>query len=250
MPTAARPTTPAAVLAALLRADATAPRLTTYDDTDGPGGGERVELSARVLANWVAKAGNALQDELDVGAGDTVLLALPPHWRAVYWALAAWSVGAVVELPDGDPVAASGAADGVVVSDDVDVVAAAPGPAVLVSLPMLSRAHPGAPVGAMDEARELATYGDLLTPLDDLGPHDEALVRGATRLTAEQVARSRPEWGETPRVLLRGTDLADVLADAVAAWAAGGSVVLVRGGAADQSARAQVERVTVDARRG
>lgn len=249
MPTPTSPTTPAAVLAALLRADATAPRLTTYDDTDGPGGGERVELSARVLANWVAKAGNALQDELDVAAGDTVLLALPPHWRAVYWALAAWSVGAVVVLPDGDPVAAGQATDGVVVSDDVDVVAAAPGPAVLVSLPMLSRSRPGTPVGAMDEARELATYGDLLVPLADPAPGDPALVHGTARLTGAQLARPRPEWGDTPRVLVVETDLGQVLAEVLAAWAAGGSVVLVRGGAADQSARAEVERVTVDARR-
>ncbi|MDQ6715007.1 MAG: TIGR03089 family protein, partial [Actinomycetota bacterium] len=46
----------------MLRRDATRPRLTFYDDADGPTRGERIELSAKVLANWVAKGANLLQD--------------------------------------------------------------------------------------------------------------------------------------------------------------------------------------------
>ena len=49
---------------------------------------ERVELSARVLENWVAKTANLLVEELDVEVGDPVLLALPAHWRTVAWRLA------------------------------------------------------------------------------------------------------------------------------------------------------------------
>ena len=75
------------------------PRVTVYDDTDSPTRGERIELSARVLANWVAKAANLLRDDLDAGPGSVVLLDLPPHWRTLYWAFAAWSVGACVEVP-------------------------------------------------------------------------------------------------------------------------------------------------------
>jgi len=74
------------LLAALMASDPGRPRITVYDDTDGPTRGERVELSARVVANWVAKAANLLQDELDAGPGTVVRLALPPHWRTVYWA--------------------------------------------------------------------------------------------------------------------------------------------------------------------
>ena len=155
-----------------------------------------------------------------------------------------------MRVPDDDPVTAARAAEGLVVSDDVEVVAAAAGAAVLVSLPMLARAHPGTPAGALDEARELATYGDLLVPHVDPAPTDLALVHGATRLTGAQLVAGRPEWGDAPRVLLGADDLGAVLPDVLAAWALGGSVVLVRGGTPDQTARARVERVTVDARHG
>ena len=116
-----------------MSADPGRPRITVYDDTDSPTRGERIELSARVLANWVAKAANLLRDDLDVGPGSVVLLDLPPHWRTLYWAFAAWSVGACVEVPahrtstDAGhapaPSAASTAVPDVVVTDAVDVAA-------------------------------------------------------------------------------------------------------------------------------
>src|SRR3954453_22662516 len=93
------PEPPAVLLRRLVSADPGRPRITVYDDTDSPTRGERIELSARVLANWVAKAANLLRDDLDVGEGSVVLLDLPPHWRTLYWAFAAWSVGACVEVP-------------------------------------------------------------------------------------------------------------------------------------------------------
>ena len=94
--------TPSSVLADLVRADATRPRVTFYDDAPGPTRGERIELSGRVLANWVAKAGNALQEEYDAAPGTLVRLDLPAlHWRTAYWALAVWSVGATVSLVEG-----------------------------------------------------------------------------------------------------------------------------------------------------
>src|SRR3954468_513493 len=85
----------------MLASDPGRPRLTCYDDTPGPTHGERVELSARVLDNWVAKAGNLLQDDLDGAPSTTVGLDLPAHWRAFYWAMAAWSVGATVAVGNG-----------------------------------------------------------------------------------------------------------------------------------------------------
>ncbi|HSO65223.1 MAG TPA: TIGR03089 family protein, partial [Ornithinibacter sp.] len=80
---------PADVLRHLVATDPGRPRITVYDDTDSPTKGERIELSARVLANWVAKAANLLQDDLDAGPGSVVLLDLPPHCRTLYWAFAA-----------------------------------------------------------------------------------------------------------------------------------------------------------------
>src|SRR6187549_3516723 len=93
------PASPAALLRRLVAADPGRPRITVYDDTESATRGERVELSARVLANWVAKAANLLQDDLDLGPGAVVVLDLPPHWRTLYWALAVWSVGGCVEVP-------------------------------------------------------------------------------------------------------------------------------------------------------
>ena len=84
------------LLAALAGSDPTRPRLTWYDDGLGPTRGERIELSGRVLANWAAKAANLLQEDLDVAPGSLVEVDLPTHWRAAYWLLAAWSVGAEV----------------------------------------------------------------------------------------------------------------------------------------------------------
>lgn len=61
-------------------------------------GAERVELSGRVLVNWVEKAAGLLVDELDVAAGDPVTVSPRPHWRLVVLALAALRVGATVRF--------------------------------------------------------------------------------------------------------------------------------------------------------
>ncbi|MDO4919614.1 TIGR03089 family protein [Kocuria sp.] len=70
-------------------------------------GAERVELSGRVLVNWVEKTAGLLVDELDVTASDLVTVSPVPHWRLVVIALAALRVGARVEFthhPEPDAV--------------------------------------------------------------------------------------------------------------------------------------------------
>jgi uncharacterized protein (TIGR03089 family) len=236
------PLLPAEVLARLFAADATRPRLTWYDDEPGPTAGERIELSARVLTNWVAKAANLLQDDLSAEPGTTVGLDLPAHWRAVYWALAAWSVGAEVVVGE----AATGA--DVLVTASPEAAAAHGGDAVLVSLPALSRSHPDAAAApaAVDEARELATHGDVFVPMADPEPSDVALATASGSLTYGEVVVPEDAWGAQPRVALRGP-LDVVLGRCLAAWAADGSVVLERGPAgAGGSARHASEGVTVD----
>lgn len=241
-------TTPAEVLDRLLRSDPARPRVTYYDDAGHGASGERVELSARVLANWVNKAGNALQDDLDAGPGTTVALCLPTHWRAFYWALAVWAVGATVVLPRSTTEALLTAADAdVVVTADPALAAAASARPVLVSLPMLARRHPDAPGGAMDEARELATYADVLDVLAPPAPDDVALRvgRGGEQTAYRSIVVPRQEWGAAPRVHLWGA-LPRMLVDALSAWALDGSVVLVRDPSGDQAARLATEGVTVD----
>src|SRR5690606_31930742 len=73
------------------------PRLTWYGPAD-----ERVELSGRVLANWVTKATNLLVEEGEVEPGARVLLDIPVHWRALVWAMATWCAGGELVLPEED----------------------------------------------------------------------------------------------------------------------------------------------------
>jgi uncharacterized protein (TIGR03089 family) len=226
---------PADVLTALVRSDPGAPRLTWYDDDSG----ERIELSAAVLANWVAKAANLLQDDADAGPGTRVGLALPPHWRAVYWALATWSVGATVVL--GDP---SGDSVDVVVGSDPRVTGSHDGYAVHVTLAALARANPETPPGAVDEARELATYGDRFEPYAVASQDEPALLAGGIGTAYRDLVEAR-DWPPHPRVRLAG-DQERVLRDALAAWAMAGSVVLISPGLGDHRDRLSAERVTVD----
>lgn len=232
---------PIEILARMQASDPGRPRLTWYDDEPGPTHGERIELSARVLANWVAKAANLLQDDAGAEPGTTVGLDLPAHWRSVYWALATWAVGAtVVTGPDAH------AAD-MLVTASPGHAAAHGGDAVLVSLPALARAHPdaGAAPAAVDEARELSTHGDQFTPLTEAETGDVALVADGTPITYGALVVPEDGWGPRPRVAIRGR-LAETLVAILSAWTADGSVVLSRGVAPDEAQRFAAEGVTLD----
>lgn len=234
---------PADVLHQITASDPARPRLTWYDDEPGPTQGERIELSAKVLTNWVNKAGNLLQDDAAAGPGTTVGLDLPTHWRAVYWALATWSVGAEVVLGD------EAAEADVLVTTDPERAAAHGGDAILVSLPALARSHPEAAThgGAIDEARELSTHGDQFSPMADPEAGDVGLsVEGDDTAYADLVVQQE-DWGHSPRV---ATDalLSTALRQCLSAWAADGSVVLLRGPRADLTDRLASEGVTADLR--
>lgn len=229
--------TPSDLLAAMMRSDPGRPRVTFYDDTPGPTQHERVELSAKVLANWVSKAGNCLQEEWDLGPGARVLLALPAHWRATYWAMATWSVGAAVAF-DGD-------ADLVVTDDPSRLDGGVPG--VLVSLPALARsASVDVPASALDEARDLAQFGDELVAGDSPEPQSVAWVRDGVELTYADVVPASG-WPALTRVHVATDDLGDLLVGALSAWAVDGSVVLSRGPAPveGRGRRCETEGVTL-----
>jgi uncharacterized protein (TIGR03089 family) len=237
--------TPPDVLADIVRSDPARPRVTFYDDTPGPTRGERIELSAKVLANWVNKAANALQEEWDLGPDHAVHLALPPHWRSLYWALAVWSVGATVVLEDtADP----GSTD-LVVTDDPEVARRASAPTVLVTLAALARQAPGGAGTSVDEARELSTYADRFSPWDEPAPSSVALRTDGEHTAYESVVPQR-DWPRGARVHTSSADLGEVLATALAAWAVDGSVVLSRGPAPDagRAARLAAEGVTLEDR--
>ena len=85
------------ILDRLATIDSAQPRLTWYGAED-----ERVELSGRVLANWVIKAANLLVEESDVEPGSRVSLDLPVHWRSLVWGLATLVAGGELVLPSPD----------------------------------------------------------------------------------------------------------------------------------------------------
>lgn len=196
-----------ALLAALVASDQGRPRLTWYGAD-----GERVELSARVLDNWVAKTANLLVEELDAGPGTRVRLDLPPHWRTAVWLLAAWAVGAeVVDAPPADLV--------VTTDPGVDAGEARP---VLVALPALARTVPALPRAALDYNAEVSGFGDVFVPEDPAALPDVEPAPARSRALVTSSAWSTRAW------------LAPLLAD--------GSVVLV-----DERLDAQrVARITGD----
>ena len=239
---------PDTLLPLLQRSDATRPRITTYDDTDGPTRGERIELSARVLSNWVAKAAGALQEDFDIEPGSVVRLALPPHWRTAYWALAVWAVGGCVAL-DADSVA------DVCVSDDPEVLAdfvsgsGAGAGAILVTLPALARgaAEPVAD-GIMDEAAQLATYPDRFEPWAEADDDDPALIDDGERISYGDLAGWAAgvlgvETGPGVRAHVATYDTRLFLAVVLDAWAHDGSAVLSRG---EPSAETLAERILTE----
>jgi uncharacterized protein (TIGR03089 family) len=150
-------------------------------------------------------------------------------------------VGATVVLDD--------APADLVVTDDVEMAAASSVPTVLVTLAALARgAAAPVPPGAMDEARELATYADQFSPWEDATPSDIALSDSGTEAAYEDVVPQR-DWARGVRVHTSEPALGSFLATTLAAWAADGSVVLSRGpeGASGRAARLTSEGVTLEA---
>lgn len=230
---------PAQVLSQAVARDATRPALTYYDDTPD-GSGERIELSRAVLANWVAKAANALQEGLDVQPGSVVLVDLPaPHWRLAYWALAVWSVGATltVDTHEGADVLLTTDPDGELAEDCDEVVA--------VTLPALARDF-GRELrsGVMDEAAELATYADDFDAWDEADPDDIALVSAGERLSFADLLEGLPPVPERSRALVSTQDRGLFVRQVLQLLHLDGSAVLVRGPEPDpQDSRLAAEGV-------
>lgn len=197
--------TPDDLRTALLSGDLSRPRLTWYDDSRG----ERIDLSGKTLANWVAKAANWLETEMALAPGDVVRLDLPAdHWRTIYWSLAAWTRGLTVTTDD--DADASVSLDSETDSAAADLVEPA---AALAASPL--QAMPDAmppPVGPV--------------PLD-----------GAT--LSDDVASGS-------RVFLSTTAIADIPSVAAALIIRGCSALIVRGGDEQtRSARSTSEAVDI-----
>ena len=212
-----------AILSTLRTRQATSPALTWY----GPGS-ERIELSGKVLDNWVAKTSNLLVDELDAEPGIRVSLDLPAHWKTLVWALAAWQTGCTVILGN-NPGTAAGAVDVTVTASQASLDAAG-GTVVAVDPGALAMRWSGAlPAAAVDFAAEVRSYADTYTGGDEAGEDYTALhssLGAGLTLTYGQLAEAA-DGGDAQTLLIPATaDLPAVLTASLRTWAAGGSVVL------------------------
>jgi len=229
--------------------------------------GERIELSATVTANWVAKTTNLLVEELDAGPGTLVRLDLPPHWRTAVWALATWRVGAGVVIAGPRGYGGAGQASGHVAPDDgagrVDVLvtdrpeAAMEGELgeydelVAQVLPSLARAFDGPlPAGALGAARVVGGFADVIVwtpPADLVAP--AVVARGTTvpHGGLSTWAKDLPPaarlavtvGGRTPR------ELEQFCATVLGALRTGSSLVLLPEGHPDPARIAETEHATL-----
>ena len=148
----------AAVLDPLLRADASKPRITYYDDATA----ERIELSTVTFANWAAKTGNLLRDELGAGSGSRVAVLLPAHWQTAAVVFGVWWIGAEV-------VVGAGEAD-VVMCTAARLPEADAGEVVALSLDPFGRPVDDLPAGVTDYATSVRVQGDQIVAERRPGP--------------------------------------------------------------------------------
>ena len=151
----------AAILNPMLRADPVGPRITYYDDATG----ERIELSAVTLANWAAKTGNLLRDELGGGPASRVAVLLPAHWQTAAVLFGVWWIGADVLLGVSQADIALCTAERL---DDADATGASE--VAVLSLDAFGRPAPDLPIGVTDYATAVRVHGDQIVAEQHPGP--------------------------------------------------------------------------------
>ena len=231
------PTGPAGLLATTLADDPTRPFLTYYDEHTG----ERTELSATTLDNWVAKTANLLRDGAGLDADSTAAVLLPAHWQTAAVLLGTWSLGMSVTTSTPADVAFA-ALDRVPEAaeyrpDETFVLALAPMATPVRELPpdttdyvLAVRAHgdhfrPDGPVDPDRPALDGRSHGELVTRAADRAV-ELGLARGDRLLVAIEAEPAVGDWLLAP-------------------LAAGASVVLCRNADSDRlAAIAASERVT------
>lgn len=222
----------------MLRADPVGPRITYYDDATG----ERIELSAVTLANWAAKTGNLLRDELGAGPGSRIAILLPAHWQTAAVLFGVWWIGAEAVL------GAHGPADIALCTadrlDEADELGAAE--VAVLSLDPFGRPAGDLPIGVTDYATAVRVHGDQIVPESRPGPALEGRSVDEVLADCERSAAAR-ELTSRDRVLCtaswtRPDELVDGL---LAILSVGGSLVQVANpDPAALARRIETEKVT------
>lgn len=221
--------TPEQLFGHLLATRAAQPFVTYYDEASG----ERSELSAKSLANWVVKTHHLLVDELGLEVGDRAAVALPPHWISVPILLGCLTAGLVLADPGTAPEGADVAfvAPGRLVADAPDVFAIAPDTAAVGFGATPPEGWADYVTAVRPQADTWPTVQLRATDADDclVTGVDSVLTRGATVLAAQERAA---DLGLTPggrALTTRDWDgPADWIDTVLAPLAVSGSVVIVR----------------------
>jgi len=216
------PPTPESLFAERVAYDPSRPFLTFYDDASG----ERVELSAKSLGNWVAKTHFLLLDDLGLGVGDRAWLKLPVHWLAAPVALGCWFAG--LELTD------DAANADVAFATVEDLEAAKPATPEQYAVSLLSMGRSGQPPqGMTDYAAAVRPMPDAWATVWPQATPTDAALDGISRAEAvdrAQAAASDLALASGGRLLWREPwqNLDSLITSLLAPLAVGGSVVLVR----------------------
>jgi len=226
-----------ALLDPLMAADPVGPRITYYDDATG----ERIELSTVTLANWAAKTGNLLRDELGAGPGSRVAVLLPSHWQTAAVLFGIWWIGAEVVLT---PVADIALCTVDRLPDADDAVGA--GEVAVLSLDPFGKPAAGLPVGVTDYATSVRVHGDQISPERQPGPALDGRSVAEVRAAAEASAAAQGFTRDDRVMSMAGWTTAVELTDnLLAVFAAGASLVQVANpDAAALDRRRQMEKVT------
>ena len=217
------------------------PRITYYDD----GTGERIELSTVTLANWAAKTGNLLRDELGAGPDSRVAVLLPAHWQTAAVLFGIWWIGAEVVVGGAQVQGADIAlctAERLPEADD----AVGAGEIAVLSLDPFGKPAADLPVGVTDYATSVRVHGDQISP----EPHPGPALHGRSVddvLAAAQASAAAQGFTRGDRVMsMAGWATVDELTDhLLAVYTAGASLVQVAN--PDASAldrRREMEKVT------
>jgi uncharacterized protein (TIGR03089 family) len=214
--------TPEQLFADLLADDPGRPFVTYYDEASG----ERTELSAKSLANWVTKTHHLLGDELGLGVGDTALIALPAHWISVPPLLGCLTAGLALTTSADADVAFVAPATVAAAAGILDVYAVAPTSAA-------AGFGPAVPHGAQDYVAAVRPQEDKWPGVHFGAGGDDLCIDGRSRAQVAAAARQRADelgLATGARVLsTRGWDgYGDWLDTLLAPLAVGGSVVYVR----------------------
>jgi uncharacterized protein (TIGR03089 family) len=220
-----------------MAADPVGPRITYYDDATG----ERIELSTVTLANWAAKTGNLLRDELGAGPGSRVAVLLPAHWQTAAVLFGIWWIGAEVVLTSDADIALC-TADRLPEADD----AVGAGEVAVLSLDPFGKPAADLPVGVTDYATSVRVHGDQISPERRPGPALDGRS-AAEVLAAAQSSSATQGFTREDRVMsTAGWTTAEELTDnLLAVFAAGASLVQVANpDAAALDRRREMEKVT------